>query len=193
MTVDDPAASLPERWREIGARTRASGFDMPSEAGAASLLRMLAASKPGGRLIELGTGTGLATACLLDGMDVSATLVSIDNDDGPQSIARAVLGEDPRVTFVLGDGLAWIERQAGASFDLVFADAWPGKYEGLDNALRLLKPGGLYVVDDMLLQPNWPDGHQSRVDALAADLGSRPQLAVATLHWASGLIVAARR
>ncbi len=193
MTVDDPAASLPQRWREIGVRTRASGFDMPSEAGAASLLRMLAASKPGGRLIELGTGTGLATACLLDGMDVSATLVSIDNDDGPQSIARAVLGDDPRVTFVLGDGLAWIERQAGASFDLVFADAWPGKYEGLDNALRLLKPGGLYVVDDMLPQPNWPDGHQSRVDALVADLGSRPQLAVATLHWASGLIVAARR
>lgn len=193
MTFEDNAAGLPATWREIDSRTRASGFDMPSEAGAGAMLRLLAASKPGGRLLELGTGTGLATACLLDGMDAAANLTSVDNDDGLQSIARAVLGDDPRVAFVLADGLAWIEQQPEASFDLIFADAMPGKYEGFEGALRLLKPGGLYVVDDMLPQPNWPQGHQSRVDALAADLGSRPQLAVATLHWASGLIIAARR
>ena len=69
----------------------------------------------------------------------------------------------------------------------------PGKYDGLDDALALLRPGGLYVVDDMLPQPNWPEGHQTRVDALTARLRTHPDLTVVTLGWASGLIVAARR
>jgi len=44
------------------------------------MLRTLAASKPGGRFLELGTGTGIATAWLLEGMDERSTLISIDND-----------------------------------------------------------------------------------------------------------------
>lgn len=192
MTFDN-AAAMPPAWREIDARSRALGFDMPSESGAGAMLRTLAAARPGGRLLELGTGTGLATACLAAGMDATARLISIDNDAGPQAVARGALGDDPRLTFVLADAVAWMADQPDATFDLVFADAWPGKYEGLDEALRLLAPGGLYVVDDMSPQPNWPEGHQARVDALITDLESRSELAIAKLEWASGLIVAARR
>lgn len=50
-----------------------------------------------------------------------------------------------------------------ASFDLIFADAIPGKYEHLDETLALLRRGGLYVVDDMLPQPTGrPKDHASR-------------------------------
>ena len=191
--MTSPHDAMPAAWREIDVRTRALGFDMPSEPGAGLMLRTLAASKPGGRLLELGTGTGLATACLAAGMDAAATLISIDNDERPQAVAREVLGEDPRLTFVVADGLGWMADQPPASFDLVFADAWPGKYEGLDLALALLAPGGLYIVDDLLPQPNWPDGHQTRVDALLAVLESHANLATTRLDWASGLVVAARR
>src|SRR5262249_2767374 len=45
--------------------TREMGFSMASEPQTGSLLRTLAASKPGGRFLELGTGTGVATAWLL--------------------------------------------------------------------------------------------------------------------------------
>ena len=185
--------ATPPGWREIDARTRAAGFDMPSEPGVGALLRTLAAVKRGGRLLELGTGSGLATAWLVDGMDADARLISIDNDAAVQSIGRSVLGGDPRLTFIVGDGLAWLAEQADESFDLVFADAWPGKYEGVEDALRLLAPGGLYVVDDMLPQRNWPEGHQVRVDALVAFLENRADLAITRLDWASGLIMAARR
>jgi len=41
----------------------------------------------------------------------------------------------------------------------VFADALAGKYDGLSEALCVVKAGGFYVIDDMLPQPNWPDGH----------------------------------
>jgi predicted O-methyltransferase YrrM len=190
---EDNTAAAPAAWREIDARSRALGFDMPSEAGTGAMLRLLAAAKPDGRLLELGTGTGLATAWLLDGMGRQASLVSIDTDPDVQAVARAVLGGDPRVAFLIGDGLDYVRAQPPASFDLIFADAWPGKYEGLDQALALLRPGGLYVVDDMSRQPNWPEGHQPRVDALAARLKSHPDLTTVALGWASGLVIAARR
>jgi len=192
-TFGDNQGVLPDSWRKIAARTVALGFDMPSEADTGAMLRLLAASKPGGRLLELGTGTGLATACLAAGMDATATMVSVDNDAGLQAVAREALAEDPRVAFVVADGLDFIRAQAPASYDLIFADAWPGKYDGLDETLALLRPGGLYVVDDMLPQPNWPDNHQARVDDLTARLKSHPDLATVSLSWASGLIIAARR
>ena len=188
----DNTYAAPPAWAAIQARTAALGFEMPSEADTGSLLRLLAASKPGGRLLELGTGTGLATAWLLAGLDASARLISIDVDPVVQEVAREHLKDD-RLRFVLADGLDYVREQPPGSFDLIFADAWPGKYEGLDETLALLKQGGLYVVDDMLPQPNWPEGHQARVDDLVARLESHPDLVVTRLAWASGLIVAARR
>lgn len=190
---DDNTAAAPAAWREIDARTRALGFDMPSEPKAGAMLRLLAASKPAGRLLELGTGTGLATAWLLDGMGQTASLVSVDTDPDVQAVACAVLGDDPRLGLLIGDGLDYVRAQSPASFDLIFADAWPGKYDGLDETLALLRSGGLYVVDDMLPQPNWPEGHQPRVDALVARLKSHPDLVSVALDWASGLVIAARR
>jgi predicted O-methyltransferase YrrM len=54
----------------------------------------------------------------------------------------------------------------GRLFDLVFADTWPGKYTNLTEALGLVAVGGLYVIDDMLPQPNWPEGHPAKVTTL---------------------------
>jgi predicted O-methyltransferase YrrM len=188
----DQQHAAPAAWSEIQARTTALGFDMPSEANTGALLRLLAASKPGGRMLELGTGTGLATAWLLAGLDASASLVSVDVDPVVQDVARQMLKDD-RLRFVLADGLDYVHAQPPGSFDLIFADAWPGKYEALDETLALLKRGGLYVVDDMLPQPSWPEGHSPRVDALVQRLRSHPDLTTVTLGWASGLVVAARR
>lgn len=187
----DNTSAAPAAWGEIQARTAALGFDMPSEGDTGALLRLLAASKPGGRMLELGTGMGLATAWLLDGLDAAASLVSVDVDAVVQDVAREHLKDD-RLRFVLADGLDYVLAQPPGSFDLIFADAWPGKYEALDETLALLKRGGLYVIDDMLPQPNWPDGHQARVDDLVARLESHPDLVVTRLSWASGLIVGAR-
>lgn len=192
MIFGDNTAAAPAAWTHIRARTAAMGFDMPSEANTGALLRLLAASKSGGRFLELGTGTGLATAWLLSGMDLSARLISVDVDPIVQGVAREAL-VDERLSFVLADGLAYVRSQQARSFDMIFADAWPGKYDGLDETLALLAPGGLYVIDDMTLQSNWPEGHQARVDDLVIRLERRLDLVLARLDWASGLIVAAKR
>jgi predicted O-methyltransferase YrrM len=169
-----------------------SGFPMASEPQTGSLLRTLAATKPSGTFLELGTGTGLSTAWILNGMDHMSTLLSVDNDDTAQAIARRHLQHDPRASFYLGDGAAFLASLGKQKFDYIFADTWPGKYDHLDEALALLKPGGLYIVDDMLPQANWPPGHDLKVAALIAALEQRPDLTITKLHWASGLIIATK-
>jgi len=156
-------------------------------------LAVLAASKPGGRLLELGTGTGHGTAWLLSGMDSTARLDSVDTDANVVAVAQRHLGSDARVTFHLVDGGEFIERAPKGQFDLIYADAWPGKFTHLDEALALLRPGGIYLIDDLLPQANWPDGHAPKVPVLIEDLERRSELASVRLSWASGLMVAVRR
>ena len=172
--------------------TADSGFSMASDIQTGSLLRTLAATKPGGAFLELGTGTGLSTAWILAGMDVASTLVSVDNDSALQSIALKYLGQDRRVSFQLADGDLFLESLIGHEFDFIFADTWPGKYMHLEVALGLLKPGGLYIIDDMLPQTNWPPGHEAKAYSLIAALEARVDLTITKLGWATGLIVGAK-
>ncbi len=183
----------PEAVEGIIAATEALGFRMASEPRTGALLRALAASKPGGRLLELGTGTGLATAWILSGMDADSTLVSVDTDPAVQAVAQKYLGGDRRLTLVNEDGGAFLCRQDSQGFDLVFADAMPGKYEALDDALALVNPGGFYVIDDMLPQPNWPEGHAAKVPALMGELAARSEFSIAPMAWSTGVVIAVRK
>src|SRR5438128_6509813 len=97
--------------------TRQLGFTMASEPQTGALLRVLAASKPGGRFLELGTGTGVGTAWLLAGMDVNARLDSVDNDANVLAVARRYLGEDSRVAFHLADGADFLCRLPPGQYD----------------------------------------------------------------------------
>lgn len=183
----------PRSLGAIDADTKAMGFAMASEVLTGALLRTIAASKPAGKILELGTGTGVATAWLLDGMDAESTLLSMDNDAACVAVARRHLGHDPRLTLVVSDGAALLRGLRGRRFDLIFADTWPGKYDHLDDALDLLAPGGIYVIDDLLPQPNWPADHAPKVPRLIETLEKRSDLVVTKLAWASGLILATRR
>jgi predicted O-methyltransferase YrrM len=183
----------PSTLRALIDRTEALLFPMASEPKTGALLRALAASKPRAQLLELGTGTGIATAWLLDGMDAASTLTTVDTDPEVQQVARDVLGPDSRVHFVLEDALAFLRRQPAATFELVFADALPGKYEGLDDALSVVRPGGFYVIDDLLPQPNWPEGHAAKVPVLLQRLAADPTLTIIPQAWASGIVIAVKR
>ncbi|PZO11155.1 MAG: hypothetical protein DCF25_19940 [Leptolyngbya foveolarum] len=52
---------------------------------------------------------------------------------------------------------------------------------------------GMYVIDDMLPQANWPEGHAEKVDNLIATLEQLRGFWVTKLSWASGIIVATKR
>jgi predicted O-methyltransferase YrrM len=190
--TDPSILNRPTTLEAILRETADLGFSMASEPLTGSLLRTLAASKPAGIFLELGTGTGVATAWLLDGMDKAARLESVDNDPTVIAIARKHLGSDRRVTFHVDDGVAFIERQTPDSYDFVFADAWPGKFSHLEQTLALVRVGGLYFVDDLLPQPNWPAGHAPTVSALIERLATHDRFVATKLAWASGLMVVVR-
>jgi predicted O-methyltransferase YrrM len=186
--LDVPAAVLAAQKCSAGVR-----FVMACKNRTGALLRTLAASKPGGRILELGTGTGVGTAWLLAGMDPTARLTTVEIDRATQMVARGVVGDDPRAEFVLDDAHRWLAGYNSPPFDLAFVDCRPGKFIDRHLLLAQLAPGGLYVGDDLLPQPTWPAGHQQRVDGFLADIVAEPVLVVTLVRWSSGLIVAARR
>jgi predicted O-methyltransferase YrrM len=184
--------SEPQSIAAIWADTHAAGFTMASEPLTCSLLRTLAVSKPAARFLELGSGTGLSTAWLLDGMDGKSRLTTVDNDESLLAILKRNLGADPRLTVVCSDGDDFLRSIRGERFDFVFADTWSGKYRLLHETLELLNPAGLYVIDDMLPQPNWPEGHAEKVADLVATLEKMEGYRVTKLSWASGVVLAAK-
>lgn len=190
---DEINQPFPNTYTAILAATENAGFSMASEALTCSLLKTLAGSKVSAKFLELGTGTGLSTAWILDGMDHKSTLVSIDNDASFLAIASDFLSGDDRLELVLTDGATWIEKNRDQKFDYIFADTWHGKYLLLDQVLDMLNPGGLYIIDDMLPQKNWPEGHHEKALNLIKYLERKVDLMITKLMWASGIIIAVKR
>jgi hypothetical protein len=57
----------------------------------------------------------------------------------------------------------------------------------------MLNKGGLYIIDDVLPQPNWPDGHQEKVTSLIDYLETRKDLVITKQHWSTGVIIAVKK
>ena len=185
--------NAPEIYTTIEAKSEEIGFTMPSDLLTGSLLKTLISSKPAANILELGTGTGLSLSWMIDGMDSNSRITTVDIDPELVSIVRAHFDNDKRVHIVCEDGAKWIKEYRSEKFDVVFADAWPGKYSEIVEILDLIKIGGLYIIDDMSSQPNWPAGHQKHVDELIRYLEQRNDFNITKLNWSTGLIIAARK
>lgn len=183
-----PFGATPAQYEAIVKATKEISFSMASDMHTGSLLRTLAASKKAGHFLELGTGTGLATSWILSGMDSASNLITVENQDSLLNIAKQQLN-DSRIEFILADGYKWILNYNAEKFDFIFADAMPGKYDLLDETIDLLKPGGLYIIDDMLPQPNWPQGHDAKAASLIEMLEQRNDLTLTKLNWSTGIII----
>ena len=177
---------------QIKAKCKEYGFTMASDNYTGSLLKTLVASKPKSLLLELGTGIGFSLSWMIEGMDKESKLITLDNDPKLIEFAKENFGKNKQVEIICIDGNDWLNAYKNNKFDLVFADAWPGKYSNIEKALDLIKVGGLYIIDDMLPQPNWEDGHQENVDELIVYLDSRKDFSITKLKWSTGIIIATR-
>ncbi len=186
--------SVPDALAALETGTLELGFDMPSDRATGALLRFLVACRPSCRILEIGVGTGLGAAWLLDSPDDSLRYLGIDNDPAPLAVAREGLAGDSRVELVLCDGDELIPElvRERRRFDVIFADSWPGKYRLLDEALELLDDGGVFVIDDMLPQPNWPEGHEEKAAVLLREISGRTDLVAVPLDWSTGIVLITR-
>jgi demethylmenaquinone methyltransferase/2-methoxy-6-polyprenyl-1,4-benzoquinol methylase len=187
------SAVLPEPVRLAAERAERAGFAMSCDPGAGSLLAVLAAAVPAnGRVLELGTGTGVGTAWIVHGLrerdDVEVVTVEID---AATAALAAQYRWPPQVGLLTGDALE-VTRRAGR-FDLIFADAQGGKWEGLDATVAALRPGGQLLVDDMT-PGEFADEHHARKTAeVRSRLLGHPDLVSVEIAWSSGLILSTRR
>jgi predicted O-methyltransferase YrrM len=191
---DTLALPPPAGITELEEATRALGFTMWSDPPTLSLLRMLAATKVAGQFLELGTGTGISANWIRDGMDSQSQLTTVDHQEAYVALARRFLGQDSRICCMLMDGKRFIESllEQGKAFDFIFADMEVGKYQYLDETLRLLAVGGIYVIDHMLAQSCWDEEHRLRACRLISILEERQDIQLAKLNWSTGIVLAAK-
>lgn len=154
-------------------------------------LEFLATLKPGSSLLELGTGFGFSAAWLLSGMDQTSRLTTIEISSDRQKTARRHFRSDKRVEFILEDAGMFLSENK-RKFDLVFADAVPGKFENPQLALNAVKRGGFCVMDDMIPLPDWPSWHRKRIMRLAAQLHKLPDFSSLTFGWGTGITLLIR-
>jgi predicted O-methyltransferase YrrM len=190
---DSNILDKPRIHSALESKSEEINFTMPSDLYIGTLLKTLMASKPKGEFLELGTGIGLSLSWMVDGMDAESRLTSIDNDVELIEIAKDFFGNDERVQIICEDGSEWIANNSKEKFDLIFADAWPGKYEGVEQILDMVNVGGFYIIDDMTAQPNWPKGHQEHVNNLIDYLEQRNDFTITKMEWSTGLIIAVRK
>ena len=175
---------------------------VPISPGVGSALRFLAAAVAARAVVEIGTGTGLSGLWLLRGMRPDGVLTSIDVDPEHQRIARAAFvssGHGPsRLRLINGMGLEVLPRLTDGGYDLVLVDTSPADHPRyLDEALRLLRPGGVLALHGVLgagvLDPDAADASTSGLREVTRMVREDERLAPTLLPLGEGLLTAIRR
>lgn len=162
---DDVLAAARERATEHGI--------VPIGVGAAGALTFLAAAGRARAVVEIGSGAGIGTVSLLRGMPREGLLTSIDSELTHQRLTRITCAEagfgSGRVRMITGRALEVLPRLSDSAYDLVLVDAATVEYPlYLTEAIRLLRPGGVVVLDNVCWTGRVTD--PARRDAISAAL-----------------------
>jgi caffeoyl-CoA O-methyltransferase len=140
----------------------------------AALLTMLARLTGARRALELGTFTGYGAISIARGLADGGRLTCLELDEEYAAIARRNLedaGVADRVEMVVGPALDSLRAmRAEPTFDYVFLDAdKPGYPDYYEEIIPRLVPGGLLLIDNVLLSGRVTDPQEERertMDAL---------------------------
>jgi caffeoyl-CoA O-methyltransferase len=155
--VAEHGARTDDVLRRLAAETRELGdiaiMQIAPDQGA--FMTLLVRAIGARRALELGTFTGYSAICIARGLADGGTLVTCDlNGEWTQAARRYFdeAGVADRIDLRLGPALDTIrELPSGEPFDFAFIDAdkteYPDYYE---ECLRLLRPGGLMMLDNVL-------------------------------------------
>ncbi|GAB3187433.1 O-methyltransferase [Nesterenkonia suensis] len=138
------------------ARLRAKDLGLtPVSEGTASTLTVLAAAARARGIVEVGTGVGVSGLALLRGAAPEAVLTSIDPNADHLHAARATFregGVSPgRTRLITGRAEEVLPRLTSGGYCVVHLDAdSPGLEEFVGQGVRLLRSGGLLIVNDAL-------------------------------------------
>jgi predicted O-methyltransferase YrrM len=173
---------------------------VPILPGAGAALQLLTAALNARSVVEIGTGAGVSGTLMLRGMNTTGILTTIDVEAEHHKVARqtfAAAGFAPdRVRLITGRALDVLPRLTDAGYDLVLIDARKQEYPAyLEHALRILRPGGMVVMDNALWHGRVPDPAQRDPDTTAVRealkiIRNTEGLTVALLPSGDGLLAA---
>jgi predicted O-methyltransferase YrrM len=165
-------------------------------------LRMLASLIGAHAVVEIGTGTGVSGVWLLRGMTPDGVLTSVDPEAEHTKLARQTFDEAEfpaqRARLITGRALDVLPRLTDGAYDLVFCDGDKRDYEStLEQAWRLLRPGGLVVFDnalwaDKVADPSQRDPVTVAIRELVKQIQADERWLVTLLSVGDGLLVAQR-
>lgn len=191
----------PEDEVLIRARQEADGLGSRTvSVGTGGILRFLASATGAKHAVEVGTGTGVASLCLLQGMGHEGVLTSIDVEVDHQHIAKETLtagGYKPTAfRLIAGRALDVLPRLTDAAYDFVLVNSDPAEYPlHLEQAKRLLRPGGVVAFTNGFLggavaDPAQRDETTTAVRDLQRDIQQDENLTQALIPVGDGLLVA---
>lgn len=176
---------------------------MPEEG---QLLAVLVRLTGASRVLEVGTFTGYSTLCMARALPPTGRLVTCDISDRWPAIGAPYwkrAGVADRIEVRIGDArdiLAGLLADGAAdTVDLVFVDADKTGYRDYYEAsLRLVRPGGLLVLDNTVLFGQVVDPAAQDADTLAIRqlndfLHGDDRVDLAMLPMADGITLARRR
>jgi predicted O-methyltransferase YrrM len=171
--------------------------------GAGAALRLLAAAVNAKSVVEIGTGAGVSGLWLMSGMPSDGILTTIDVQGEHQRAAKqayAAAGIAPQRTRVItGRPLDVLPRLTDAAYDMVVIDGDKAEYPAcVEQALRLLRSGGVLVLDNMLwhdkvADPAARDEPTATLRSLGKELRDNESLITALLPVGDGVLTAVKR
>lgn len=187
----------------LNARERADQFGCAAiDPGAGAVLRMLAAAIAARSVVEIGTGTGVASLWLLRGMAPDGVLTTIDAEVEHQRAAKIAFAEDgikpTRARAISGQPFDVLPRLTDGAYDMVLVGTDAANYaDYVEMGLTLLRPGGLLVVNDALwhdrvADPARRDETTTAIREMGRSLRTDERVTPAMLPVGNGLLVAVR-
>ena len=105
------------------------------------------------RILEIGTAVGYSATMFAKYTDEDCTIDTIEIDEERAKEAKEnieKIGVSDRINIMVGNAVD-ILPTISQEYDIVFIDAAKGKYPVfLENAIRLIKNGGLILADNIL-------------------------------------------
>ena len=118
-----------------------------------SLLKTLLALKAPKNILEAGAAVGFSAILMATYGPDDCHITTMENYDKRIPVAKSNIkraGLEDRIKLLEGDATAIME-ELEESFDMIFIDSAKGQYLAmLPIAVRILKPGGLLVSDNVL-------------------------------------------
>ncbi|HEY7814660.1 MAG TPA: O-methyltransferase [Nakamurella sp.] len=195
---------VPESDIVLSARSRAADLgSAPTGSGTAAALTFLAATVSARSVVEIGTGTGISGLHLLAGMAPDGILTTIDVEAEYQRAAKKSFTEagiaPSRTRLINGRALDVLPRLTDGAYDLVFVDGARTEYpQYVTEAIRLLRPGGILIVDgalagDKVADPTQRDGDTVAVRDAGRQVRDDETLTSMLVPLGDGLLAAVKR